>query len=102
MAVKIEKGGWIFIFLIGLVLFGYGLYRDGYLDMGKLSGGKSSARGEKLDTSRPLPPSATRRSSDKAEIRLRVNVLVRRSGGLVANGAAETAADSPFANHRRH
>ncbi len=98
MAVKIEKGGWIFIFLIGLVLVGYGLYRYGYLDMGKLSGGKSSSRGEKLDTSRPLPPSATSSSSDNAEIRVRVNVWVGCAGGLVANGGLETAPDSIFAS----
>ena len=32
MAVKIEKGGWIFIFLIGAGLVGYSLYRYGLLE----------------------------------------------------------------------
>src|SRR5260370_11259988 len=98
MAVKIEKGGWIFIFLIGLVLVGYGLYSYGYLDMGKLSGGKSASSGEKLDASRHLPPSGTSSSSDNAEIRVRVNVWVGCAGGLVANGGLETAPDSIFAS----
>ena len=48
MAVKIEKGGWAFIFLIGLALVGYGLYRYGVLDSLKSGNG-----------SRPAPASAS-------------------------------------------
>jgi phosphate transport system substrate-binding protein len=43
MAVKIEKGGWLLIFLIGLVLVGYSLQKYGYLD--KLKGGHLPAFG---------------------------------------------------------
>ena len=35
MAVKIEKGGWIMIFLVGLVLVGYSLVRYGVIDSSK-------------------------------------------------------------------
>src|SRR5215813_634821 len=49
MAVKIQKGGWIFIFLIGLALVGYSLKKYGYWDklnavhFPGLSGGGSSS-----------------------------------------------------------
>ena len=36
MAIKIEKGGWLLMFLIGLVLVGYGLYRYGMVDLSKV------------------------------------------------------------------
>jgi NitT/TauT family transport system substrate-binding protein len=96
MAVKIEKGGWFLIFLIGLALVGYSLYKYGYLDTSKLTGSKGSSSGEKLDTSRPLelPVSAT---DDNPEVRVRINVWVGCVGGLVANGGLETAPDSIFA-----
>jgi phosphate transport system substrate-binding protein len=45
MAVKIQKGGWLLMFLIGLVLVGYGLHRYGLVDLSnlnKLMPGKSS------------------------------------------------------------
>jgi outer membrane protein OmpA-like peptidoglycan-associated protein len=97
MAVKIEKGGWIFIFLIGLVLVGYGLKRYGYLDLDKLTG-KSSSGSDKIDTKQPLPvPVSSSSSDDNAPIRVRVNVWVGCVGGLVANGGLETAPDSIFA-----
>src|SRR5215472_13986545 len=97
MAVKIEKGGWIFIFLIGLVLVGYGLKRYGYLDLRKLIAGKGSSGSEKVDTSQPLAPVSSSSSEDNAEVRVRVNVWVGCVGGLVANGGLETAPDSIFA-----
>ncbi len=96
MAVRIEKGGWIFIFIIGLALVGFGLNRYGYLDLGKLAGGKGSSRA-KVDTSRPLDLPASSSSSDNPEIRVRVNVWVGCVGGLVANGGLETTPDSIFA-----
>ena len=34
MAVKIERGGWLLIFLIGLALVGYSLNRYGVLNIG--------------------------------------------------------------------
>jgi outer membrane protein OmpA-like peptidoglycan-associated protein/ABC-type nitrate/sulfonate/bicarbonate transport system substrate-binding protein len=97
MAVKIEKGGWVLIFLIGLFLVGFGLYRYGYLDLNKLMGKGSSSGGEKVDTTQPLPvPVSSTSSDDNAPIRVRVNVWVGCVGGLVANGGLETAPDSIF------
>jgi len=99
MAVKIEKGGWILIFLIGLVLVGYSLVRYGVVDMGKLTGNKggSSSSGEKVDTSKPLEIPVSSTTDDSAEVRVRVNVWVGCVGGLVANGGLDTAPDSIFA-----
>lgn len=96
MAVKIEKGGWFLIFLVGLALVGFGLYKYGLLDFGKLGGGSSSgSSGSKVNTSEPLPVAAT---TDNPEIRVRLNVWVGCAAGLVANGGLETAPDSIFAN----
>ena len=53
MAVKIEKGGWILIFLLGVGLIGYSLNRYGLLDLSKLfgrSGAGAAATGAKVDT----------------------------------------------------
>lgn len=97
MAVKIEKGGWVLIFLIGLVLVGYSLNRYGVIDFGKLGGSKgSSSNGDKVDTSRPLELPVSSSSDDNGEVRIRVNVWVGCVGGLVANGGLETAPDSIF------
>jgi outer membrane protein OmpA-like peptidoglycan-associated protein len=98
MAVKIEKGGVILIFLIGLAIVGYSLVHYGVIDPGKWGGSKGSSSGEKVDTSKPLPPLATSSSDDSAEVRVRINVWVGCAGGLVANGGLETAPDSIFAN----
>src|SRR5947209_6261994 len=97
MAVKIEKGGWIMIFLVGLVLVGYSLVRYGVIDGSKFGGSKSSSSGEKVDTSKPLELPVSSTSDDNAEVRIRVNVWVGCVGGLVANGGLETAPDSIFA-----
>src|SRR5205814_4934817 len=97
MAVKIEKGGWILIFVIGLALVGYSLVKYGVIDSSKFGGsGKSSSSGEKVDTSKPLDLPASPSSDDNPEIRVRVNVWVGCVGGLVANGGLETAPDSIF------
>src|SRR5215472_8331120 len=98
MAVKIEKGGWLLIFLIGLALVGYSLYRYGIVDFGSLTGGSKDSGGgstKKVDTSAPLPVAAT---TDNPEIRVRLNVWVGCAAGLVANGGLETAPDSIFSN----
>ena len=98
MAVKIEKGGWLLIFLIGLALVGYSLYRYGIIDFGNLTGGSKDSGGgstKKVDTSAPLPVAAT---TDNPEIRVRLNVWVGCAAGLVANGGLETAPDSIFGN----
>ena len=97
MAVKIEKGGWIFIFLIGLALVGYSLYRYDVIKIGKSSSGGSSGGGEKVDATQPLPVNVSDTSTgDNAEIRVRVNVWVGCAAGLVANGGLDTAPDSIF------
>jgi len=76
MAVKIERGGWVLIFLIGVALVGYSLNRYGVIDFSKLTGGKSaSSSGETVDASKPLLIPASSTSSD-AEVRVRVNVWV--------------------------
>lgn len=96
MAVKIEKGGWLLIFLVGLGLVGFALYRYGIVDFGKLTGGSkdsSSSGANKVNTTEPLPVSST---SDNPEIRVRLNVWVGCAAGLVANGGLETAPDSIF------
>src|SRR5438105_5361552 len=95
MAVKIERGGWVLIFIIGVLLVGYSLNRYGVINLGVLGGGKNSSGGETLDSSKPLliPASST---CDDAEVRLRVNVWVGCVGGLVANGGLDTQPDSIY------
>jgi len=96
MALKIERGGWLLIFLIGAALVGYSLNKYGVIDLGKWGGSKSaSGGGETVDASKPLliPASST---SDEAEVRVRVNVWVGCVGGLVANGGLDTAPDSIY------
>lgn len=97
MAVKIERGGKILIFLIGLVLVGYALVKYGVIDFSKMVGGSKSSGGssQKVDTSAPLPASS---SSENPEIRVRLNVWVGCAAGLVANGGLETAPGSIFSN----
>ena len=97
MAVKIERGGWVLIFLIGAALFGYSLHRYGLIDVPSFLGGSktASAGGEVADTSKPLLLPASSTSSD-AEVRVRVNVWVGCVGGLVANGGLDTQPDSIF------
>ncbi|MBV9342691.1 MAG: OmpA family protein [Acidobacteria bacterium] len=94
MAVKIERGGWVLIFIIGVLLVGYSLNRYGLINLGSL-GGKNASGGETVDASKPLliPASAT---SDDAEVRVRVNVWVGCVGGLVANGGLDTQPESIF------
>ena len=94
MAVKIEKGGYLLIFLIGLALVVYGLHKYGVIDLGKLTGSsKEASSGEKVNTAAPLPVAAT---TENPEIRVRLNVWVGCAAGLVANGGLNTAPDSIF------
>jgi NitT/TauT family transport system substrate-binding protein len=95
MAVKIEKGGWFLIFIIGLALVGYALYRYGIVDFGKLTGSSKDSGGsvQKVNTTEPLPVAST---TDNPEIRVRLNVWVGCAAGLVANGGLNTAPDSIF------
>jgi outer membrane protein OmpA-like peptidoglycan-associated protein/ABC-type taurine transport system substrate-binding protein len=96
MAVKIERGGWLLIFLIGLALVGYSLNKYGVLDIGSWFGsrGARTTTGA-VDTSKPLvlPTSSTTQSS---EVRVRVNIWVGCAAGLVANGGLDTAPDSIY------
>jgi len=98
MAVKIEKGGWILIFLIGLGLVGYSLDRYGVVNLrGRLGGSSASASNEPVDTSKPLAlPAAATSDSSCNNVRVRVNIWVGCSAGLVANGGLDTASGSIF------
>jgi outer membrane protein OmpA-like peptidoglycan-associated protein/ABC-type taurine transport system substrate-binding protein len=96
MAVRIQKGGWILIFLIGLFLVGYSLNRYGLINLtGKSEDKAKSASGGSLDTSKPLDLSANS-SEQSPVVRVRVNIWVGCAPGLVANGGLETAAGSIF------
>jgi NitT/TauT family transport system substrate-binding protein len=95
MAVKIERGGWILIFLLGLALVGYSLNRYGLLDVGKLVSRSGSSGGKKVDTAQPLPATP---SAETSEVRVRLNIWVGCVGGLVANGGLDTAAGSIYAD----
>ena len=98
MAVRIEKGGWILIFVVGLLLVGYSLQKYGLIDSGMWSGSRSASsgsKGETVDTSKPLPVSG---ATESGETRLRVNIWVGCVGGLVANGGLDTQPGSIFAN----
>src|SRR5438093_6554697 len=96
MALKIEKGGWLLIFLIGAALVGYSLNKYGIIDLGKWGGSKSASGGsETVDASKPLLIPASS-SSDEAEVRVRVNVWVGCVGGLVANCGLDAAPDSIY------
>ncbi len=97
MAVKIEKGGWTLIFVIGLGLVAYSLNRYGLLDLSAVFGGSrsSSTPAAAIDPSKPLalPTSGT---PEKKDVRVRVNIWVGCVGGLVANGGLDTATESIY------
>jgi NitT/TauT family transport system substrate-binding protein len=95
MAVKIEKGGKILIFLMGLGLVAVGLNKYGYLDLGGLfsKSSKSAPSDVKVDPTQPLP-AAAKGSND---VRVRVNIWVGCVGGLVANGGLDTVPGSIYA-----
>lgn len=98
MAVKIEKGGWVLIFLIGLALVGYSLHRYGVINPGAWLGSGSSRGGggsaEKIDVSKPLEPTSS--SADTNTVRVRVNIWVGCAAGLVANGGLDTTTGSIY------
>ncbi|MEO7649202.1 MAG: phosphate ABC transporter substrate-binding/OmpA family protein [Bryobacteraceae bacterium] len=96
MAVKIEKGGWAFIFLIGAGLVAYSLDKYGVVNLfgGKSASSTTSTTTSSVDTSKPLPTTGAKESSD---VRVRVNIWVGCVGGLVANGGLDTAAGSIYA-----
>src|SRR5918911_1470527 len=95
MAVKIEKGGWILIFLIGLGLVGYSLDKYGVINLRHRSG--SNSQPVALDTSKPLAiPASAASDSSCNNVRVRVNIWVGCAAGLVANGGLDTASGSIF------
>ncbi len=96
MAVKIEKGGWALIFLVGLGLVGYSLQRYGVVNFRSVLGSRSdTSPSEPLDTSKPLPVAATSDASCDT-VRVRVNIWVGCAAGLVANGGLDTASGSIY------
>jgi NitT/TauT family transport system substrate-binding protein len=96
MAVKIEKGGWTLIFLVGLGLVGYSLQKYGVVNFRKVLGSRSDTTPtEPVDTSKPLPVAATSDASCD-NVRVRVNIWVGCAAGLVANGGLDTAAGSIY------
>ncbi len=98
MGVRIEKGGWILIFLLGVALVGYSLHRYGVLDLRRWLGPPETRRaGEPVDTSKPLPPPGAGPVEAK-NVRVRVNIWVGCVGGLVANGGLDTVPGSIYAN----
>ena len=100
MALRIEKGGWILIFLIGLGLVGYSLYKYGVVDLNKWTGGRLGAKSAvSIDTSKPLElPTSGGGGGEANEVRVRVNIWVGCVGGLVANGGLDTVPGSIYAN----
>jgi outer membrane protein OmpA-like peptidoglycan-associated protein/ABC-type taurine transport system substrate-binding protein len=93
MAVKIERGGYVLMTLLGLGLVGYALNRYGLLNVSKLIPGSKSSSSAKVDTAKPLPTTPAAETSD---VRVRLNIWVGCVGGLVANGGLDTAAGSIY------
>lgn len=109
MAVRIEKGGWFLIFLVGLGLVGYSLNRYGKLDFLKGRGATTATTapattaaapsgGGIVDTSKPLALPAAGSTARDPQVRIRVNIWVGCVGGLVANGGLDTQPGSIFAS----
>jgi outer membrane protein OmpA-like peptidoglycan-associated protein/ABC-type taurine transport system substrate-binding protein len=97
MAVRIEKGGWILIFLIGVALVGYSLHRYGVFDLGRWLGPpKARQAPEAIDPTKPLP-AATPGAAEPKDVRVRVNIWVGCAAGLVANGGLDTEPGSIYA-----
>jgi NitT/TauT family transport system substrate-binding protein len=93
MAVRIEKGGWAFIFILGLGLVGYSLDRYGVVDFSSWFGKKGAAPKAAVDPSKPLPVSGEKEAN---AVRVRVNIWVGCVGGLVANGGLDTVPGSIY------
>jgi len=99
MALKIERGGWVLIFLIGLGLVAYSLNKYGIIDIPGLGSKSSSSStvatnpGAKVDTTQPLAVPA----KESSDVRVRVNIWVGCVGGLVANGGLDTVPGSIYA-----
>src|ERR1017187_5941071 len=100
MALKIERGGWVRIFLIGLGLVAYSLNKYGIIDIPGLgskssgSGAVATNPGAKVDPTQPLAVP----SKESSDVRVRVNIWVGCVGGLVANGGLDTVPGSIYAD----
>ena len=96
MSVRIEKGGWILIFLLGVGLVGYSIYRYGFLDLRRWLGPPDVRRpAQSGDPSKSLPLGPD--IAETNELRVRVNGRVSCAGGLVANGGPRTVPGSIYA-----
>lgn len=96
MSVRIEKGGWILIFLLGVGLVGYSIHRYGFLDLRRWLGPPEVRRpAQSGDPSKSLPLGPDIAESN--ELRVRVNGRVSCVGGLVANGGPRTVPGSIYA-----
>jgi OmpA-OmpF porin, OOP family len=106
MAVRIEKGGWTLIFLIGAGLFGYSLYKYGLLDKlipsarvrestvpGKIDLPQVSPTGASNVPAAALPTNK-RGCDDKPEVRLYLWAWNAQMGLMFANGGAQATAGS--------
>jgi len=93
MAVKIERGGYVLIFLLGLGMVGYALNKYGLLNVSKLMPGSKSSSTAKVDPAKPLDTSA---SGETNNVRVRLNIWVGCVGGLVANGGLDTVPGSIY------
>jgi NitT/TauT family transport system substrate-binding protein len=91
MAVRIEKGGWIAIFVIGAGLVGYSLDKYGVINLSSLLGKKAPVAA--VDPTKPLPSSGDKETN---QVRVRVNIWVGCVGGLVANGGLDTTPGSIY------
>jgi len=107
MAVRIEKGGWILIFLIGAGLVGYSLYKYGLLDTlipsAKIRESRDVGRvdlpelqttsGEVTVEKAPLP-SNQRGCADKPEVRVLLWAWNSQMGLMFANGGPQATKGS--------
>ena len=106
MAVRIEKGGWALIFLIGAGLFAYSLYSYGWLDKlipsarvrestvpGKIDLPPVTQTGSVNVAPVPLPTNK-RGCEDKPEVRLYLWAWNAQMGLMFANGGAQATAGS--------
>lgn len=107
MAVKIEKGGWALIFLIGLALFGYALNKYGYLeklipsaktqesvDVGRVDLPTASTSSTPVNVAKASMPGGQRGCADKPEVRLYLWAWNAQMGLMFANGGKEAAKGS--------
>ena len=88
MAVRIEKGGWILIFLIGVALVAYSLNSYGVFNIGSWLSKKDAAK-TAVDPSQPLPTSGDKKPNSYAS--------VSTSGWVASADWSPTAVSTPHA-----